>query len=307
MGHDLITSVFTFTSPQQKKMKYQFALLAAAAAFAQAQESISASADISIVPGETLSMDSTMMPEPSAAQSATPSGLPVTENTTYAYQCEEGNSLTYAIVNATFSGVDLMTAVDYFSMWTMAAPGEVTDSSGSNMTDDTRTYTPEGADYEVSQTLTNATIDEMTGALHQTFETTDSYELSDDLTVSAAYYDLQVYEDAETGETTMQYFVNACTNNQEALLEELPFAFQRTITYWEMQLNGAAASGMMSGSMSMSMEPTSSAGALSSAADALSSATGAPAAGLSSATAGIASAIPTALPSLRARAAGRWD
>merc|ERR1719262_284417 len=243
------------------------------------------------------------MPEPSAAQSATPSGLPVTENTTYAYQCEEGNSLTYAIVNATFSGVDLMTAVDYFSMWTMAAPGEVTDSSGSNMTDDTRTYTPEGADYEVSQTLTNATIDEMTGALHQTFETTDSYELS----VSAAYYDLQVYEDAETGETTMQYFVNACTNNQEALLEELPFAFQRTITYWEMQLNGAAASGMMSGSMSMSMEPTSSAGALSSAADALSSATGAPAAGLSSATAGIASAIPTALPSLRARAAGRWD
>ena len=64
-------------------MKYQLALLAAAA-FARAQESVSASAEISIVPGETLSEGSTMMAEPSAAQSATPSGLPVTENTTYA-------------------------------------------------------------------------------------------------------------------------------------------------------------------------------------------------------------------------------
>lgn len=65
-------------------MKYQLAVLAAAA-FARAQESVSASADISLVAGETLSMDSTMMAEPSAAQSAGPSGLPVTDNTTYAF------------------------------------------------------------------------------------------------------------------------------------------------------------------------------------------------------------------------------
>lgn len=198
-----------------------------------------------------------------------------------------------------------MTAVEYFSMWTMAAPGEVTDSSGSNMTGDTRTYTPEGADYEISQTLTNATIDEMTGALHQTFENTEPYEISDDLTVSAANYDLQVYEDSETGETTMQYFVNACTDNQDALLAALPASFQNAITYWEMQLTGAAASGMMSGSMSMMASMTE--GVLASASDAAASVTGAPAAGFSSATEGIVSAIPTALPSLRARAMRRWD
>jgi len=307
-------------------MKYTAALIALAS-YVQAQSSaasaasVVASAVVSVQPGSSLSMSSMTGPVPSAAQSASPSGIPVTANTSYGYECPAGYSLTYGIANATFAGVDLSTAVMYFSNWTGSAPGMVISSTGSNMTGATRTYMPMGANYTISEVLTNSTIDMMTGALHQVTNSTSAF-MTMGVNVASTFNDLQVYANATTGATTIQIFSNVCADNQALVLLGLAVQLESAIQYWATQLTGAVQSASMSG-MSMMSAPSSMAsmtsmatagGLLSSAAGRLSSATGAPAAALSSATgvpaaalSSLTAGITNAIPSIRARAAGRWQ
>jgi len=189
-----------------------FLLLLAFAGLALAQESAStASSTISTTP---------VLPATSTTSVPT-----LFKNVTSGYTCSTGLLTYYATLQVLF-GINISETVAYFTNFTNALAGNLVTSDGTTEVGSTRTYIIDG--HTVSEELVFINTTSPTGNssepfLRQRWQTEFSEDptfhplmVGNGVTIYNYTEDLTVYRNQTTDLTTLQLFINFCTNNQTA-------------------------------------------------------------------------------------------